>query len=268
MTAFEICRARPQLELAPVLRIVKYLGLDGNNLGAEDVARIERLHPHFRKDPELIVGAEDIASRTGLDADAVRRILHERRREIPFLGTAARPMVPEVALAMLRDAADTTPLPRVDAAPGHGDAGMRSANGAGHGGGGGEARGGADVLHRRLGKLEAELADALEQVRGLSRTLSRICTEVGGNGPTRPRPRHRRSGGGKPDTIVEACRKVLAAASEPMKVADITERVLSQGVEINAKSPNVTVSSILSSYEAFQRVRRGYYTLAGAYLAE
>ena len=46
-----------------------------------------------------------------------------------------------------------------------------------------------------------------------------------------------------------------------MKVADITAQVLSRGVSIRAKNPNVTVSSILSSYEVFQRVRRGYYEL-------
>ena len=54
---------------------------------------------------------------------------------------------------------------------------------------------------------------------------------------------------------------MLAESSEPMKVADITAQVLSRGVSIRAKNPNVTVSSILSSYEVFQRVRRGYYEL-------
>ena len=46
-----------------------------------------------------------------------------------------------------------------------------------------------------------------------------------------------------------------------MKVAEITERVLEMGLDIRAKNPNVTVSSILSSYEIFTRVRRGYYEL-------
>lgn len=257
MTAFEICRQRPQLELAPVLRIVKYLGLDGNNLCDSDLERIERLHPHFRQDPELIVGIDGIAERTGLDADTVRRVLHERRREMPFLGTPARPMVPEVTLHMLRRAAAGSDPMQLDDGPANG----HPTNGDA------DTEPDADALHRRLGRLEEEITAALEQVRGLSRTLSRISDHVGG-GEGRPRQRHRRSGGGRPDTIVEACRKVLADAAGPMKVADITERVLSHGVEINAKNPNVTVSSILSSYEAFERVRRGYYTLALDYLPD
>lgn len=259
MTAFEICRQRPQLELAPVLRIVKYLGLDSHNLSDSDLEQIEKLHPHFRSDPELIVGIEGIAERTGLAADVVRRILHERRREMPFLGTASRPMVPEVTLRMLlRAAAGTDPL-AVDEAP---------ANGNGHRHNDDDVDVDANGLHRRLNKLEAEISAALEQVRSLSRTLSRISGQVEPRRPLSGRPRHRRSGGGRPDTIVEACRKVLADATGPMKVAEITDRVLSQGVEINAKNPNVTISSILSSYEAFERVRRGYYTLAVDYLPD
>lgn len=125
-----------------------------------------------------------------------------------------------------------------------------------------------ESLHRRLGELEEEISSALQQVRSLSRTLSRISGQVETAPAEAPAQRHRRSGGGRPDTIVEACRKVLAGATGPMKVAEITEHVLSRGVEINAKNPNVTVSSILSSYEAFERVRRGYYTLAVEYLPE
>jgi hypothetical protein len=55
---------------------------------------------------------------------------------------------------------------------------------------------------------------------------------------------------------------VLSEAEGPMRVADITDQVISMGAEIRAKNPNVTVSSILSSYDDFTRVRRGYYQLA------
>ena len=75
-------------------------------------------------------------------------------------------------------------------------------------------------------------------------------------------PRPRRSGGKRPNTIVAACKEVLLAADEPMRVADITERVVAMGTPVRAKNPNVTVSSILSSYDDFIRVRRGYYQIA------
>lgn len=253
MTAFELCQRQPELELAPVLRIVKYLGLDSSRLDDEAVTRIRGLHSHFRHDPELIVGIQSIAERSGLAPARIEELLHERRREIPFLGTPNRPMVPAVAIEMLR-LADAGRSALVDD-------------------GGRDARRTdpsrtplAPELQARIGRLEQELESALEQVRGLSQTLNRISGQVFGpeaaNGDE-PR-RHRRSGGGRPDTIVEACRTVLEEATQPLKVADITERVISRGVEIRAKNPNVTVSSILSSYEVFARVRRGYYTLAAA----
>ena len=256
MTAFELCRQRPDLELAPVLRIVKYLGLDSANLREAEVEKIVGLHADFREDPELIVGVEQIGERTGLDARTVTSLLHERRRDIPFLGTPNRPMVPRVSLQLLREAAATPAAAAVagDTARPR-SAGVASAP---------TESGAAD----RITALESEVQAALEQVRGLSRTLSNISRRVqqtrsvttAGDGVALRR--HRRSGGGRPDTIVEACRKVLADAEEPLKVADITERVLLHGVAIRAKNPNVTVSSILSSYEVFERVRRGYYTLA------
>ena len=78
---------------------------------------------------------------------------------------------------------------------------------------------------------------------------------------TEPPSRARRTGGHRPDTIVAACKQVLSEADSPMRVADITERVIAMGTPIKAKNPNVTVSSILSSYADFGRVRRGYYEL-------
>lgn len=251
MTAFELCRRQPELELAPVLRIVKYLGLDSDRLDDEDVARIEALHVHFRHDPELIVGRAAVAERAGLDADRIEGLLRARRREIPFLGTAERPMVPAVAIEMLRRA--DRGIDRLLNAKAEAARRRESTDET-------EAEPGAE-LRARIGRLEKELAQALEQVRSLSRAVHRISDGGGSNGTGQERQRHRRSGGGRPDTIVEACRTVLAESSGPMKVADITERVLSRGVSIRAKNPNVTVSSILSSYEVFHRVRRGYYEL-------
>ncbi len=74
----------------------------------------------------------------------------------------------------------------------------------------------------------------------------------------------RRSGGHRPRTIVAPCKTILGEAREPMRVAEITERVIAMGTPIKAKNPNVTISSILSSYDDFGRVRRGYYKLLRA----
>lgn len=235
MTAFELCRQRSDLELAPVLRVVKYLSLETTNLGAADVERVERLYPHFRDEPELIMGVERAATRVGVHPDVLRDLLRQHRREVPFLGNVDRPMIPLIGIDILRQLA----------------AGVPATTGAVE-----------DSEDGAVDDLQREIAAALEQVRSLSRTLSKLSRRVQQQSVDGDAPRHRRSGGGRPDTIVEACRKVLEQASGPMKVADITERIVSQGVEIKAKNPNVTVSSILSSYEAFARVRRGYYTLS------
>jgi len=246
MTAFDLCRRRPELELAPILRIVKYLGLDSTQLGADDVDRIVRMHPHFMEDPELIVGVEPIAERSGLAPETVARLLVERRSDLPYLGSPRRPMMPAVGITMLRDLAAPAPATAV------------------------EPQTDPLATAAAIRDLEAEIDAALDQVRSLGKTLSKLSRRVRGShgleieppaGSGR-QPRHRRSGGGRPHTIVEACRKVLQEAGAPMKVADITAEVVSKGVDIKAKNPNVTVSSILSSYEVFERVRRGYYTLA------
>jgi len=123
-------------------------------------------------------------------------------------------------------------------------------------------------------ELEAELELAIEASRELERTLSRLsrrlrrarrAADSGAQlSPASQPARARRSGGTRPNTIVAACKEVLAGAGEPMRVAAITERVITMGTPIKAKNPNVTVSSILSSYEDFRRVRRGYYELVGS----
>lgn len=236
MTAFELCRQRSEFELAPVLRVVKYLALDSTHLDASGIERIAKLYPHFRNDPELVIGLERAAARVGVDAETLRDLLRQHRGEVPFLGTPDRPMIPLVGVEMLQHmvGGDTeTALAEPDE-------------------------------DEQVVELQREIDAALEQVRSLGRTLSKLSRRVQQHSLPGDSPRHRRSGGGRPDTIVEACRKVLEQSAGPMKVADITERVVSQGIEIKAKNPNVTVSSILSSYEAFARVRRGYYTLAPA----
>lgn len=240
MTAFDLCRRHPELELAPILRIVKYLGLDSTKLSEEDIDRIVRMHPHFLDDPELVVGIDAIAERSGLATETVSRLLVDRRSDLPYVGSPRRPMMPAIGIALLREL-------------------VAPANGSGAG---------ADAGDASIRDLEAEIDAALDQVRSLGRRLSKLSRQVRRSRtlevepPASRRPRHRRSGGGRPDTIVEACRKVLEQARGPMKVADITAEVVSTGVDIKAKNPNVTVSSILSSYEVFERVRRGYYTLA------
>ena len=123
----------------------------------------------------------------------------------------------------------------------------------------------------KLADLETQLDAAVKASRELSRTLGRLsrqvrraraAAETGSRvSETAPPARSRRTGGHRPDTIVAACKAILAEAADPMQVADITERVIAMGTPIKAKNPNVTVSSILSSYDDFGRVRRGYYEL-------
>jgi hypothetical protein len=123
----------------------------------------------------------------------------------------------------------------------------------------------------KLAELETQLDAAVEVSRELSRTLgrlsrqvrrARVAAETGSRvSETEPPARSRRTGGHRPDTIVAACKTILAEAAGPMRVADITERIIAMGTPIKAKNPNVTVSSILSSYDDFGRVRRGYYEL-------
>ena len=108
-------------------------------------------------------------------------------------------------------------------------------------------------------EVESRLSSLSRRIRRARRTAESAAQL----GPASQPARARRSGGTRPDTIVAACKVVLAEAGEPMRVAAITERVITMGTPIKAKNPNVTVSSILSSYEDFRRVRRGYYELAG-----
>lgn len=125
---------------------------------------------------------------------------------------------------------------------------------------------------RRFAELEEQVDAAAEVSKSLAKTLTRLARQVRrarimaesgartarGQEPGRPR----RSGIRRPDTIVATCKRVLTEAAGPMRVADITDRVIALGAEIRAKNPNVTVSSILSSYDDFTRVKRGYYRLA------
>lgn len=322
MTALELHRKHPSLDLAPILRVIKYMGLDSNALSQSEVDRILKLYPHFERDPELVVGIEALCRLTEIEADRLSGILSEHRNEIPYLGTTAHPMVPTVAIDMIRAIAEgddplsvsaseeeelftLTEMARrtgismaslskyvkeqPDRVPSRTVGRMRrfpreaaevfrqiKAENLGRRGIGqdGAERQKAAVSKRyaaKLGEIEEQLDAAVEVSRELSRTLNRLSRQVrraraaaessskvsvaGGTG------RARRSGGHRPDTIVAACKKVLANADGPMRVADITERVIAMGTPIKAKNPNVTVSSILSSYDDFGRVRRGYYEL-------
>jgi hypothetical protein len=320
MTVLELHRQNPTLELAPILRVIKYMGFDSNALSEAEVEKILVLYPQFESDPELVVGVDAVARLTELDPERLTEVLGKHRHEIPFLGTTAHPMVPTSAIGMIRAIADgqdpmaskedeplftlTEMAERTDISlaslskyvkdhperiPSELVGKMRKFPSAaipvfqqiksenlgrrGNGLDRGE-RQKAAVSRRyasKFAELESQLEAAVEASRELSRTLGRLANQVrrarsaaesGSRLAASPTPkRARRSGGHRPDTIVAACKRVLAASDAPMRVADITERIIAMGTPIKAKNPNVTVSSILSSYDDFGRVRRGYYEL-------
>lgn len=320
MTALELHRQHPSLELAPILRVIKYMGFDSNSLSPGEVDRTLDLYHHFEHDPELVIGIEAVGRLTNLEAVRLTELLGEHRHEIPYLGTTTHPMVPLAAIAMIRavaagddpmeasderlytltEMAERTDISlaslskyvkqHADRIPSRTVGRMRKfprqavvvfqqikAENIGRRGNGHDriAHQKAAVNRRyaiKLADLETQLDAAVEVSRGLSRTLGRLSRQVrraravaetGSRiSETEPPARSRRTGGHhRPDTIVAACRTILAAATDPMRVADITERVIVMGTPIKAKNPNVTVSSILSSYDDFGRVRRGYYEL-------
>jgi len=302
-----------------MLRVIKYMGFDSNSLAQPQIDLVLSLYPHFERDPELVVGTEAVCRLAEIDAAELAELLGKHRHEIPYLGTTAHPMVPLVAIDMIRALADgDDPM----AAPGeelftltemaeHTDISLASlskyvkehgervpsrtvgrmrkfpraavmvfqqikAENLGRRGNGHDLaeRQKAAVNRRyavKLSELEEQLDAAVEASKELSRTLARISRQVqraraaADNGSRLAAAglpgRARRTGGHRPDTIVAACKKILANADGPMRVADITERVIALGTPIKAKNPNVTVSSILSSYDDFGRVRRGYYEL-------
>jgi len=295
------------------------MGLDSNALSQSDVDRILKLYPHFERDPELVVGIEALSRLTDIEAERLSGILADHRNEIPYLGTTAHPMVPTVAVDMIRAIADgddplsaseeelftltemsertgismaslskyvkehparipSRTVGRMRRFPREATAVFRQikAENLGRRGNGLDSaeRQRAAVSRRyaaKLSEIEEQLDAALDVSRELSRTLNRLSRQVrraratadSGSKPSAAEAagRARRSGGHRPDTIVAACKKVLSNADAPMRVADITERVIAMGTPIKAKNPNVTVSSILSSYDDFGRVRRGYYEL-------
>ncbi len=322
MTALELHGRHPHLELAPILRVIKYMGLESNSLNDDDVERILKLYPSFERDPELVVGKEQISQEIEIDVEVLEEILRDHREEIPYLGSPSHPMVPRVALRMIRAVADgEDPLDETDKQlftltemaartgislaslskyvkeqpdriPSEMVGKMRKfpaeavsvfrkikvENLGRRGGGQRRALQQRAAVSRRyarkLSDLEEELETAVATSKELARTLNRLSKQVrrarmSADSASQIEPaqgeesgRGRRSGGGRPDTIVAACKRVLSEAEEPMRVAEITDRVISMGAEIRAKNPNVTVSSILSSYDDFTRVRRGYYQLA------
>ena len=322
MKALDLHRENPHLELTPILRVIKYIGLDSNGLSDDDVQRVLKLYPFFEHDPELIVGKEQVCEETELEPEKLEEILNSHRHEIPYLGTPEHPMVPRVSLRMIRavcnggdpmaetekslytltEMASKTHISlaslskyvreQPDRIPSERVGKMRKfpaeaigvfqkikmENLGRRGGGQRRAERQRAAINRRfarkLSDLEEQVAAAVAMSKDLAKTLNRLSSQV-----RRARisaesaaqvsghqaglaSRGRRSDGGRPDTIVAACKKVLTEASEPMRVAEITDRVIALGADIRAKNPNVTVSSILSSYDDFNRVRRGYYELA------
>ncbi len=321
MTALELHRQNPSLELTPIFRVIKYIGFDSNGLSPDEVDVILRLYPDFERDPELIVGIDAVARLTELDPERLSDILGKHRYEIPYLGTTARPMVPTVAIDMIRAIAEgedplappaeslytlTEMAERTEISlaslskyvkeqphriPARLVGKMRKfppeaisvfqqiklENIGRRGNGKDRVERQKAALNKRyavkFAELEEQLDAALEVSKDLSRTLKRLARQVrrarsaaeaGSEATKSALPGGRRSGGHRAHTIVAACKTILAEAGGPMRVAEITERVIAMGTPIKARNPNVTISSILSSYDDFERVRRGYYELLGA----
>ncbi len=322
MTALELHGRHPHLELTPILRVIKYMGLESHSLSEDDVERILKLYPSFEKDPELVVGKEQVSREVEIEVEALEDLLRDHRAEIPYLGSPSHPMVPRAALRMIRAVANgEDPMEETDKQlftltemaaktaislaslskyvkeqpdriPSEMVGKMRKfpaeavsvfkkikvENLGRRGGGQRRALQQRAAVSRRYARklfdLEEELERAVITSKELARTLNRLSKQVrrarmSADSASQIEPaqgegsgRGRRSGGGRPDTIVAACKRVLSEAESPMRVSDITDRVISMGAEIRARNPNVTVSSILSSYDDFTRVRRGYYQLA------
>ncbi len=320
MTALEFHRRYPHLELAPILRAIKYVGLDSNALDAVDVDRILQLYPHFESDPELVVGTEAVCEQTGMDPEELERLLTEHGARIPYLGSPGHPMVPAIGLRMIhavaagddpweqanqrlytltemaertdtslaslskymKDHPDRVPSQMVGKMrkfpPEAVDAfrQIKLENLGRRVSGGRRAQRQKAAISRRFAtrfaELEEQLDAAVEVSKSLAKTLNRLSRQtrrarLQAESSAKPEPgrepgRPRRSGIQRPDTIVATCKRVLTDAPEPMRVADTTDRVIALGANIRAKNPNVTVSSILSSYDDFARVKRGYYRLA------
>ncbi len=322
MTALELHGRHPHLEMAPILRVIKYIGLESNALSENDVERILKLYPSFERNPELVVGKEQVCREVEIEVETLEEILRDHRGQIPYLGSPSHPMVPRVALRMIRAVAngedplaesdkqlftltemaaktgislaslskyvkeqpDRIPSEMVgkmrrfpaDAVPVFKK--IKVENLGRRGGGQRRALQQRAAVSRRyarkLSDLEDELESAVTTSKELAKTLNRLSKQVrrarmSADSASQIEPsqgegsgRGRRSGGRRPDTIVASCKRVLTEAEGPMRVADITDRVIEMGAEIRAKNPNVTVSSILSSYDDFTRVRRGYYRLA------
>jgi len=322
MTALELHGRHPHLEMAPILRVIKYIGLESNALSENDVERILKLYPSFERDPELVVGKEQVCREVEIEVETLEEILRDHRGQIPYLGSPSHPMVPRVALRMIRAVAngedpleesdkqlftltemaaktgislaslskyvkeqpDRIPSEMVgkmrrfpaDAVPVFKK--IKVENLGRRGGGQRRALQQRAAVSRRYAKKLSDLEDELENAvitsKELAKTLNRLSKQVrrarmSADSASQIEPsqgegsgRGRRSGGRRPDTIVASCKRVLTEAEGPMRVADITDRVIEMGAEIRAKNPNVTVSSILSSYDDFTRVRRGYYRLA------
>ncbi len=322
MTALELHGRHPHLEMAPILRVIKYIGLESNALSENDVERILKLYPSFERDPELVVGKEQVCREVEIEVETLEEILRDHRGQIPYLGSPSHPMVPRVALRMIRAVANgEDPLEESDKQlftltemaaktgislaslskyvkeqpdripsemvgkmrrfPADAVPVFKKIKVENLGRRGGEQRRALQQraavsrrYARKLSDLEDELESAVTTSKELAKTLNRLSKQVrrarmSADSASQIEPsqgegsgRGRRSGGRRPDTIVASCKRVLTEADGPMRVADITDRVIEMGAEIRAKNPNVTVSSILSSYDDFTRVRRGYYRLA------
>ena len=102
MTALELHRQNPALELAPILRVIKYMGFDSNSLSPAQVDRTLDLYHHFEHDPELVIGSAAVCRLTDLEPEHLIDLLGKHRHEIPYLGTTTHPMVPMAAIAMIR----------------------------------------------------------------------------------------------------------------------------------------------------------------------
>ena len=105
-------------------------------------------------------------------------------------------------------------------------------------------------LKTRRKALEAELDELAAQ----------IATLKGGKGVmAAPKRGRKRRGRGK--SLRAAIAEIITDAGEPLRAAEIAEKLPEAGFRTKSNNPRNMVSAVLGQSDDFRRVRKGLYTL-------